>query len=717
MKKMIITLAFIICLSVSGSLVFAQDFPPTWVEGPFPFGTEEVRGDAPLDFNFPDEMGTYHEYTAYKGTPIIDGDVENDDVWNSIPWTAMDSYTGDGGTSPHCYIFDGACDEHEQYLGHEDISAWFKVLWDDDHVYIAVKKYDNEYVSNEDHLENTGTIWQDDAYQLVLNTNDPENNDGSGISCETGIALLQWEEEAVNQWGSTPLELADGNSESVVEAANGKAIMGQQVEEDGYYTEVIEVAFLRWDEIIADTPQMFSIMCNDPDEEHEVDALEWGRGIFSPKSADEYASIVYSSESISVPGALDDITDLDGTIMGQFDDLVWPDGGSPEAENVAMLIDNNDSTKYLVKAEQSYIRYNISEQAVLTGYTMTSANDAPERDPNSWRLEAWDGVAGDWVTLHEVMNEPMWDTRYEKKSWSFENMSYYSTYRLVITAINGDTEGLMQIAELELLGLVYDSSDITDLGGTIVGSNDDLPWTGADSDGSPDGERIEKLIDNDVNTKYLVGAEVSWIDYSINNLAVVDGYTIYSANDAPERDPKSWELLGWDDATSAWVVLHTVTDEPMWDERFTPKDWAFDNTASYSTYRLNITAINGDADGLMQIAELELYGELGDIISTKVATNPVVVSDYQLDQNYPNPFNPTTRISFTLPEHANVSLVVYNTLGQRVKTLLDQSLSMGVHQLQWDGTNDSGQAVTNGLYFYTLRSELGVQTRKMMLMK
>ena len=104
-------------------------------------------------------------------------------------------------------------------------------------------------------------------------------------------------------------------------------------------------------------------------------------------------------------------------------------------------------------------------------------------------------------------------------------------------------------------------------------------------------------------------------------------------------------------------------------------------------------------------------------IDTKVATNPVVVRDYQLDQNYPNPFNPSTRISFSFPQNAHVSLVVYNMLGQRVKTLMDQSLSMGVHQAVWDGINEFGETVTNGIYFYSLRSELGVQTRKMMFLK
>ena len=714
MKKVTISFTIIFCLTILASFVIAQEFPPTWTEGPFPTGTEEIRGDAPLDTNTPNEMGTWHEYTAYRGTPVVDGDVDNDPVWNSIPWTPMDSYTVGGGGS-QCYIFDGACDDLESWTGFEDITAWFKVLWDDEHVYFALKKYDNEYISDETHIDALGNLWQDDAYQIVLNTNDPIDNDGSGVFTEIGVGLLAYEEEAYNNWIGIPLELADGNGESIVDICNGKAIIGSQTEFDDHYTEVIEVAFLRWDEIVADTPQMFSIMCNDPDEDHTVEALEWGRGIFAKTGPVEYASIVYSSSE--PPGSLIDITGLGGVIHGQFDDLVWPDGGSPDAEKIPMLIDDNDSTKYLVKAEQSWIRYSMDKQALVTGYSITSANDVPERDPRSWRLEAWDGVAGEWVTLHQVTDEPMWEERFQKKTWTFENKSYYSTYRLVITAINGDTQGLMQMAELELLGKLFDSNDITDLGGTIVGSNDDLPWTGPDSDGSPDGERIEKLIDNDVNTKYLVGAEQSWIDYSINNLANVIGYTIYSANDVPERDPRSWEFLGWDAEKSEWVVLHTVTDEPAWEERFTPKDWAFDNDGWYSTYRLNITAINGDAQGLMQMAELQIFGELGDIVSTKVEKSPAVISDYRLDQNYPNPFNPSTRISFTLPQNAHVSLVVYNMLGQRVKTLMDQSLSMGVHQAVWDGTNDSGEAVTNGLYFYSLRSELGVETRKMMFMK
>ncbi len=305
MKKPIMSFALVLCLTILTSLAVAQVFPPEYAKGPFPTGTEAVRGDAPCDLNIPDEMGTIHEYTAYRGTPVVDGDVDNDPVWNSIPWTAMDSYTG-GGSS--CYIWDGTCDGKETFYGPEDITAWFKVLWDDNHVYFAMKKIDDEYVYNPDHLgASQGNIWQDDAYQIVLDTNSPDDVGGPMPSAEIGIVLLDYTEAAYNSWRNTngdPLALAEGGSESAVASGNGKMFFGSQQDHDsGGYIEVMEMAFVKWDEIVADEAQMISIMANDPDEEHTVEALEWARGIFSPKDANSYASIVYSSSE--APTAVD----------------------------------------------------------------------------------------------------------------------------------------------------------------------------------------------------------------------------------------------------------------------------------------------------------------------------------------------------------------------------------------------------------------------------
>jgi hypothetical protein len=90
---------------------------------------------------------------------------------------------------------------------------------------------------------------------------------------------------------------------------------------------------------------------------------------------------------------------------------------------------------------------------------------------------------------------------------------------------------------------------------------------------------------------------------------------------------------------------------------------------------------------------------------------------YQLQQNYPNPFNPTTAISYVLPKATDVTLVVYNTLGQKVKTLVATSQTAGEHSVEWDGTDDTGSPVASGVYLYKLSSPDYSSTRKMMLIK
>ncbi|TFG99572.1 MAG: T9SS type A sorting domain-containing protein [Calditrichales bacterium] len=95
-------------------------------------------------------------------------------------------------------------------------------------------------------------------------------------------------------------------------------------------------------------------------------------------------------------------------------------------------------------------------------------------------------------------------------------------------------------------------------------------------------------------------------------------------------------------------------------------------------------------------------------------------SRYDLEQNYPNPFNPQTEIRFELPvgaEKYTTRLDIYNALGQRVRALLADRLSAGMHQVQWDGRDSNGVRQSSGIYLYCLRNHTYQQTRKMILMK
>ena len=94
-----------------------------------------------------------------------------------------------------------------------------------------------------------------------------------------------------------------------------------------------------------------------------------------------------------------------------------------------------------------------------------------------------------------------------------------------------------------------------------------------------------------------------------------------------------------------------------------------------------------------------------------------VPSQYALDQNVPNPFNPTTQIAYELVEAGETSLLIYNVLGQPIRTLVRGHQKMGAYAVTWDGKDDNGQTVSNGLYLYRLVSGEFVQSRRMLLLK
>ncbi|MEZ5358640.1 MAG: M28 family peptidase [Candidatus Zixiibacteriota bacterium] len=92
---------------------------------------------------------------------------------------------------------------------------------------------------------------------------------------------------------------------------------------------------------------------------------------------------------------------------------------------------------------------------------------------------------------------------------------------------------------------------------------------------------------------------------------------------------------------------------------------------------------------------------------------------FALGQNYPNPFNPKTTIEFFNPESrpVDVTLEVFNILGQRVALLFDGAAAPGVTVVEWEGKDGSGQTVASGIYFYRLKTELKTETKKMVLLK
>ena len=111
-----------------------------------------------------------------------------------------------------------------------------------------------------------------------------------------------------------------------------------------------------------------------------------------------------------------------------------------------------------------------------------------------------------------------------------------------------------------------------------------------------------------------------------------------------------------------------------------------------------------DVDLLVGIGESESRG-IGEPVT------------FALAQNYPNPFNPETRVEFAIAHAEWTTLVVYDVLGRKVRTLVNERMSAGRHVVRWDGRDDSGRPVAGGTYLYRLMSGAHVVTRKMVFMK
>ncbi len=152
---------------------------------------------------------------------------------------------------------------------------------------------------------------------------------------------------------------------------------------------------------------------------------------------------------------------------------------------------------------------------------------------------------------------------------------------------------------------------------------------------------------------------------------------------------------------------HYAPDGQFWDIA-----WPLPETMVYT----NAEALSA-AQGGFPVGDLNWYPE--EKIKWEAWTgiereelDGVLPSEYTLSQNYPNPFNPTTEMNFSIPVSGNTTLAIYNVLGQKVATIVNQELSAGSYKYQFDASN-----LTSGLYFYQLQSNDYSQVRKMMLLK
>jgi hypothetical protein len=154
-------------------------------------------------------------------------------------------------------------------------------------------------------------------------------------------------------------------------------------------------------------------------------------------------------------------------------------------------------------------------------------------------------------------------------------------------------------------------------------------------------------------------------------------------------DESSLAAYHWVDPTTGWVLVGGTVDT-VDNALYAP----ISETGVYAAFTTNIiTDVEDD--------------ERGDILPYQ----------FELSQNYPNPFNPVTTIEYAVPSRCEVSIEIFNVLGQKVRTLVNETKTAGSCRIEWNGNDDAGKAVSTGVYLYRFQAGDVVQTKKMLLIK
>lgn len=117
-----------------------------------------------------------------------------------------------------------------------------------------------------------------------------------------------------------------------------------------------------------------------------------------------------------------------------------------------------------------------------------------------------------------------------------------------------------------------------------------------------------------------------------------------------------------------------------------------------------------------RVAAVDSAGNVSDLSHAGVI-NLIKKGDFELSANYPNPFNPETHFSYTIAKNTEVNLVIFNYLGQKVKTLVSGNLPPGTYHVTWDGRNDVGNRVASGMYFVKMSAGGFQKVRQLLLQK
>ena len=224
-------------------------------------------------------------------------------------------------------------------------------------------------------------------------------------------------------------------------------------------------------------------------------------------------------------------------------------------------------------------------------------------------------------------------------------------------------------------------------------------------------------IKTDQNTVYYdeFDKQVTFDSLKVNQLVEVKYVkTITNENLAVkveiEKDPHTVQFNGVVTATSTNSIRLSIPSFSLTSNTvFISSTYSPVQSASIKVGQSVTVWADQSPNGSLQAVQVQQISAVVTAVEGNKDNLPV---SYELKQNYPNPFNPTTEIAFTLANQENVSLVVYNIIGQEVATLISSPMSVGSHAVKFNASN-----LSSGIYLYRLKAGNFVSIKKMILLK
>ncbi|MCF7923385.1 MAG: choice-of-anchor J domain-containing protein, partial [Candidatus Marinimicrobia bacterium] len=203
--------------------------------------------------------------------------------------------------------------------------------------------------------------------------------------------------------------------------------------------------------------------------------------------------------------------------------------------------------------------------------------------------------------------------------------------------------------------------------------------------------------------------------------AIGEGRTIHESTPSLRTDPTKEAVTGWP------VIGLPVSESALRSELLFFKVYSSVDGAEWTmlgpTNSMDYTDESALASQSIEYKVTALYDIAESDYSNVVQIQVVGVDKlglpdtYALEQNYPNPFNPITFINYQLPEATNVKIMIYNVLGQKVATLVDQPMNAGYYNISWSGLNQYGSPVSSGVYLYRIETNGFSAVKKLMYLK